>query len=449
MSTKITVEDLVVGTGLPVRKAMDVTAEIRVFLNHGDEVPGCYPDGPHAMLLARRDHPPGVVLGMVGMRPGGVRRIRVPPGPAENHFVMIGKVPPNAVLVYEVTLHSIHGEEYWLRLDRQSEAAGGPSGGGDTHTEDRAGGHPAMLRRLRPWLIVAAATALVVYGGSVVRAYRQAALNQELMRALVAMNGTKAEDLLRSGADANARPHWPLLPSWRLLWDCRRGRLPVAGLPLLFQMVVSRRAPMVPVLLRYGADPNAGGNAGSTPLIRAVRVNGDLATAHELLSHGADPNARNASGMTALCMAVAHSCPDMAGLLLQHGADRQAADLYGVGPLQLAAMNRSAATLRVLLKAGLDRDAMDSAGRTALMRAAAPGSDDPAKVTTDSTGHLSWPADAELPPDPKCIQVLLGAGADPTIRNKDLDTARDLAASDQARNMLQRAEADWRKKHAR
>jgi ankyrin repeat protein len=298
-------------------------------------------------------------------------------------------------------------------------------------------------------LLVAAAAGLVVYGGFVLRAYRQAALNQELMRAVVAMDGKRAEALLRRGADPNGRVHWPPQAPWRLLWQCRRAGVPREGVPLLIGTASSGRSSMVVLLLKHGANPNVRGTRGTTPLICEAREGTGTEGLEALLSHGADPNAHSSFGNTALFAAVLRSRSENVELLLRRGADLHAPIPGGLGLLQCAAMDRSAATLRVLLEAGLDRDAMDSSGRTALMWAAAPGSPDPAKVTTDAPGRLSWPADAGLPPDPVCIQLLLDAGADPTIRNKDLDTARDLAATDQARNMLERAEAEWRKKHAR
>jgi ankyrin repeat protein len=94
---------------------------------------------------------------------------------------------------------------------------------------------------------------------------------------------------------------------------------------------------MVDLLLHYGAEVNARGAAGSTPLHDAVR--GDhFAVASRLLRAGVNANARDDAGTTPLLLAVRLPGVSVARLLLEYGARPDAAGGPGkpITPIEAA-----------------------------------------------------------------------------------------------------------------
>jgi len=142
---------------------------------------------------------------------------------------------------------------------------------------------------------------------------------------------------------------------------------------------------------------------GLTPLMGAA-WEGHNAMVARLLQLGADVNARDESGRTA-----AHNAcwkASTLALLLDAGASIDARMETGETPLMAAADEAAPRCLRLLLARGgaaLELDAQRNDGRTALHCAAA------------------WYA------SPEAVQMLLAAGADPTIRNYQDETPLDKA----------------------
>lgn len=93
---------------------------------------------------------------------------------------------------------------------------------------------------------------------------------------------------------------------------------------------------LVPMLLQYGADPNARAtNIGMTPLLNLCvfcNVQDVPFLANQLLLHGADVQAKKLDGNTALHDAVIRS-PELVHILISHGADVNAANILGFTPL--------------------------------------------------------------------------------------------------------------------
>ena len=98
------IEEVSVGTGPVAEVGATVSIEWRGWLNRGDEFGG----GAESFRIGQRRLIAGLERGVVGMRVGGVRKLRVSPhlGYRDQE---VGGVPPNAVLNFEVKLLSVEG----------------------------------------------------------------------------------------------------------------------------------------------------------------------------------------------------------------------------------------------------------------------------------------------------------------------------------------------------
>ncbi|XP_060083841.1 protein phosphatase 1 regulatory subunit 12B-like [Ylistrum balloti] len=156
-----------------------------------------------------------------------------------------------------------------------------------------------------------------------------------------------------------------------------------------------------------------------TPLHEAVD-RGHVPVARELLKRKASTELKDIFSHTPLFIACENGDTQMAKTLLQFGANLQAEDAIGQSPLHKA---RASSIIKILVEKGMKVNTKGDRGNTPLHCA-------------------SSDYDAEL------IKTLLSLGADPTIRNKDGKTPRDLAEpqswqSDQTPLKLLR-EAEWR-----
>ena len=111
---------------------------------------------------------------------------------------------------------------------------------------------------------------------------------------------------------------------------------------------------------------------------------GDQPLVRSLLQQGADVNASGVDGSTPLHRAVMADRLDVASLLLKAGARVAATDRYGVTPLALASINGDARMIRLLIEAGADPNGVDSAGEPALMTAARTGVPDALRALVDA-----------------------------------------------------------------
>jgi len=120
-----------------------------------------------------------------------------------------------------------------------------------------------------------------------------------------------------------------------------------------------------------GADVNAVGEGGMTPLMQAASL-GHLDQVKALLKAGADVAARDEREYNALMCATYNAdldrgFPEVVQALIAAGADIETKIFYAIRPLMLAAGAGEAGVVQVLLKAGADPKARNEGGRTALM----------------------------------------------------------------------------------
>lgn len=111
------IEEIELGTGRQATAESWVLAEVRFFLNKGEEIklfPGA-PDHRFVINLKSRDYFAGLRRGIVGMSEGGLRRLRVSPHLAFGKEGVPGVIPPEAVVVCSVRLLGIVEKGFRLR----------------------------------------------------------------------------------------------------------------------------------------------------------------------------------------------------------------------------------------------------------------------------------------------------------------------------------------------
>ena len=120
----------------------------------------------------------------------------------------------------------------------------------------------------------------------------------------------------------------------------------------LFEAIRAGDSAAVRDLLKGGADLNARNDIGDTPLMAAA-LNADAAVLELLLKAGADINAANQAGATALMRAATFE--DKARLLVVSGADVKARSRLGNSALILAARESgNSRTVEFLLDRGAE-----------------------------------------------------------------------------------------------
>lgn len=149
-------------------------------------------------------------------------------------------------------------------------------------------------------------------------------------------------------------------------------------------------------LLADGADPDASGGDGSTPLRCAVMA-GNHDAVGALLAAGADPNASDFAGNTPLHYAAVLGDAETTGLLLDAGAYADEPSLCAIRPLHLAASAAEMEVIEILVDAGADVSARDAWDYTPTGRAARWGHDGIASFI-ESRGGLCSPRERTMAP---------------------------------------------------
>jgi ankyrin repeat protein len=152
-----------------------------------------------------------------------------------------------------------------------------------------------------------------------------------------------------------------------------------------------RRADAVRALLAQ----DAGASGRESGLLDEAVLRGDIETVRMLTTAGADVDARGVAGATPLDDAALKGQTEIARILLDHGARVDARNAWGATPLQDAALGGHTPVAKLLIDRGADVNARESeSGSTPLYSAAAMGHTDMA-------------------------ELLLEHGADPAIANKE------------------------------
>jgi ankyrin repeat protein len=247
------------------------------------------------------------------------------------------------------------------------------------------------------------ALAGVLVGHSAARAgERGDATRQALLDAVRAGDKDRVQQLLRRGADVNARTE--------------------DGTTALMHATAVGDVRMVQVLLDHQGDVNARNKAGATALLWA---SGDLDKVRALVDRGADVNARADSGRTPLMIAVGSpGAAAVVKLLIEKGADVRYSH-QGFTVLMAAAETGDRAVVRLLLAGGADVKARNRVGYTALHAAAlagnrgvvedllAHGADVNASDTLQGRTPLLWAANSGRG---DLVKLLLVHGADVSAR---------------------------------
>jgi len=184
---------------------------------------------------------------------------------------------------------------------------------------------------------------------------KQSELDSQLFHAARAGKIGVVSDCLVRGANPNAHE---VLTTVTNLHAHRKGGTHYPGdTPLIVSIrgiydPEAKDTGLMKLLISNGADVNAKGNAGYTPLIAAVQL-GNLTAAKLLLASGAKPNLRNINGTSALEMASNADNVDCVKVLLDAGADTKS-DGESWTALMEAAYGGNVGIVKILLAHSAD-----------------------------------------------------------------------------------------------
>lgn len=207
------------------------------------------------------------------------------------------------------------------------------------------------------------------------------------------------------------------------------------------------------LLLKNGANVNALDNSGKTPIIIAAARN-NIEVVKALIDYNADINIADHLDATPLHYSSHLGNLEITRLLLDNGADINASGKVGT-PLLVAASclydlyytpnwdeieSQKIAVLKILLEKGADINVRNSEGDTPLHQAAGGGSANIVKFLIENGAEvnaldnklqtpLHYTATYAGYKGEEVVKLLLGNGADPSLKNTDGRTARYLAVS--------------------
>ena len=174
----------------------------------------------------------------------------------------------------------------------------------------------------------------------------------------------------------------------------------ISGEPTLSRACGYRDVATVTKLIKAGADVNAAGKNGITPLMLAAYAS-EAGIAKLLIDAGANVNAKNDDGDTALTMDGANwkDDPAVTDLLIKAGADVNLQNNEGKTALYNAVYKGRVSVVRTLLDHGAKTDIKDKDGVAPLF-----------------AGGLGFSSDTEA--TVKMVEVFLSHGTDPDVTDK-------------------------------
>ena len=182
-------------------------------------------------------------------------------------------------------------------------------------------------------------------------------INQDLLAAAAAGNNAKVAQLLRQGADANAR--------------ARDGRT------ALMHAAYSGHTALAKVLIDSGANGETKARDGATALMYAAghghtalmtaTGHGHIGIVEALIGEGADLNTRLEDGYTALLLTAEKGYAEIMKVLLEAGAGLNAKTKDGMTALRKASAHGTAEHVAILINGVLPGNATVKAGVTALI----------------------------------------------------------------------------------
>lgn len=163
---------------------------------------------------------------------------------------------------------------------------------------------------------------------------------------------------------------------------------------------------------------------------------GDAAAVREAVTEGADLEARDSQRRTALLLAAAADHVEVAEILVSAGADPNAQDAQQDTPWLVTGVTGSVAMMRALLPAKPDLTIRNRYGGISLIPACERGHVDYVRevlktgIKVDHVNNLGWTGLLEAvilgdgsEPYQEIVKLLLAAGADPELADKDGVTA--------------------------
>ncbi|KAJ6002935.1 hypothetical protein N7451_005482 [Penicillium sp. IBT 35674x] len=122
---------------------------------------------------------------------------------------------------------------------------------------------------------------------------------------------------------------------------------------MFYTRPVAETLRIIDYLIAQGADIEAHGHKGRTPLMQATQL-GNVGFVDVLCSHGANVNATDDDGMTAVFFAVKQGSVELVKYLIDHGADVNWTCHNCLTPLLLASQQRLTAIAEVLITHGAE-----------------------------------------------------------------------------------------------